>query len=105
MSLKIAAAFIETMRPKQWIKNLLVYAGALFSLKFFDPASLISATAAFFLFCMISGCVYIMNDLLDYKRDLVHPEKRNRPIPSGRLPRSTALILLVVVFVFSFGVS
>ncbi|MCD4655438.1 decaprenyl-phosphate phosphoribosyltransferase [bacterium] len=105
MGMKLLAALIETMRPKQWIKNLLVYAGALFSLKFFDPSSLFRATAAFFLFCMISGCVYIMNDLFDYKRDLVHPEKRNRPIPSGRLPRSVALTALIVIFILSFGIS
>lgn len=98
-------ALIETMRPKQWIKNLLVYAGALFSLKLFDPVSIGRATAAFFLFCMISGCVYIMNDVLDYKRDKVHPEKKKRPIPSGRLPRPVAMGALVVIFLVAFGVS
>lgn len=102
-------ALIETMRPRQWIKNLLVFAGALFSLKFFEWQYLVRSIGAFFTFSAISGCVYIMNDLLDYKRDLVHPEKCNRPIPSGRLPRNVAMTALVVIgslsFLIAFGLS
>ncbi|HPQ39230.1 MAG TPA: decaprenyl-phosphate phosphoribosyltransferase [bacterium] len=105
MNLKTVAALIETMRPKQWIKNLLVYAGVIFSLKFFDLIPLIRSTAAFILFSLISGTVYIMNDLLDYERDLAHPRKKNRPIPSGRLPKSFAKVALVVIAAVSFGAS
>ncbi|MBN1297569.1 decaprenyl-phosphate phosphoribosyltransferase [bacterium] len=105
MSLRMIIALIETMRPKQWIKNLLVYAGVIFSLRFFEPGALLRATAAFILFSLISGSVYIMNDLLDYRRDLAHPQKKMRPIPSGRLPRSAALVYLIVIALASFSAS
>lgn len=95
MILTIIKALIETMRPKQWIKNLLVFAGILFSLRLFHVPSVLRAAAAFVIFCMVSGAVYIMNDLVDYKRDLAHPEKRNRPIASGRLPRRIAILALI----------
>jgi len=85
-------ALIETMRPRQWTKNVLVFAGILFSLQIFHLVPLLKTVAAFFLFCLISGTVYILNDLCDYKRDLVHPEKKLRPIPSGRLPRPFAAL-------------
>ncbi len=99
----IFKALIETMRPRQWIKNLLVFAGVLFSLKLFELDSLLRSTAAFFIFCVVSGAVYIMNDLVDYKRDLAHPEKRNRPIASGRLPRRAALVALIFLTILSFS--
>lgn len=99
----IIKALIETMRPRQWIKNLLVFAGILFSLKLFEPKSILRSTAAFFIFCIVSGAVYIMNDLVDYKRDLAHPEKRNRPIASGRLPRRIAILALVILTALSFS--
>ncbi|MBN1878516.1 decaprenyl-phosphate phosphoribosyltransferase [bacterium] len=101
----VLKALIETMRPKQWIKNLLVFAGVLFSLKFFDLAYLLRSIAAFFIFSAISGSVYIMNDLMDYKRDLAHPEKCSRPIPSGRLSRSNAVIALVILAIVSFSIA
>ncbi len=97
-------ALIETMRPKQWIKNLLVFAGVLFSLKFFEWEYLLRAIAAFWIFSAVSGCVYIMNDLVDYKRDLAHPEKCKRPIASGRLPKYTAMIALVIIGTIAFSV-
>ncbi|MBN1356105.1 decaprenyl-phosphate phosphoribosyltransferase [bacterium] len=78
-------SLIETMRPRQWTKNSLVFAGILFSLKIFHPEALIRTLGAFLLFCLISGSVYILNDILDRGRDRLHPEKRHRPIASGRL--------------------
>jgi 4-hydroxybenzoate polyprenyltransferase len=103
MILIIVKALIETMRPRQWIKNLLIFAGLIFSLKLFDVTSMLRSVAAFFVFCFVSGCVYIMNDLADIKRDLAHPEKCKRPIPSGRLPFRVAVVALIVFASISFA--
>ena len=105
MSKTAIFALIETMRPRQWTKNALVFAGILFSLKIFQIIPLIQSTLAFILFCLISGTVYILNDLCDYKRDLAHPEKRNRPIPSGRLPRSLAMFCGISIGIISVFLS
>ncbi len=102
MIMTIFKALFETMRPKQWIKNLLVFAGLIFSLKLFEISALVRSVGAFFIFCVVSGCVYIMNDMADIKRDLAHPEKCKRPIPSGRLPVRIALLSLVVLALLAF---
>jgi 4-hydroxybenzoate polyprenyltransferase len=78
-------AVIESLRPRQWTKNLFVLAPLVFSKSLFTyPLNLIAVEAAL-LFCLASGCVYIMNDLLDIENDRRHPVKANRPLASGRL--------------------
>ena len=79
-------ALIEALRPKQWTKNLLLFAGILFSQQLDQPPLLIRAAAGFFAFCLLSGSVYLLNDLADTAADRHHPRKRSRPIASGRLP-------------------
>ena len=100
---------ISAMRPRQWTKNFVIFAGILFSLQIFHFNSLIRSVWAFCLFCMTSGTVYILNDILDYERDKIHPEKRNRPIASGLLPKRTAalfdIILAVASLSFGFALS
>ena len=71
---------IVTMRPRQWLKNGLVFVPLFFDGKLTDPASLGRTTAAFVLFCLMSSSVYIMNDLRDIESDKQHPTKRNRPL-------------------------
>lgn len=94
---------IETMRPKQWTKNAFVFAGLVFSLKFFhDPAAVLRTVLAAAIFSAVSGCVYIVNDIIDYDRDRAHPEKRGRPIASGRLGRRAAAAAGVVVLAAAF---
>ncbi len=88
---------ILEMRPKQWTKNAFVFAGILFSLRFFNAYDLAIVAVAAFLFCLTSGSVYIINDLLDYEKDRHHPEKQHRPIASGRLPRHTAALAAMVI--------
>ena len=91
---------IRTMRPKQWTKNVFVFAALVFDKKLLDPLWLSKTTAAFFLFCLISGAVYIINDLVDLSRDKNHPKKRHRPLPSGQIDPTFAAIfagLLCVV--------
>jgi 4-hydroxybenzoate polyprenyltransferase len=91
---------LKTMRPRQWTKNIFVFAPLVFDKQLLILSAFLRTTAGFVLFCMISSAVYIFNDLADIEADREHPEKKNRPIPSGKLPLSTAWvagILLVSV--------
>ena len=90
-------ALARTLRPKQWIKNGFVFAALLFSKKFLDPGSVISAVAAFISFCLVTSAVYILNDLADIEEDRRHPIKSKRPLASGELAKSTAVIALIAV--------
>jgi 4-hydroxybenzoate polyprenyltransferase len=93
-------ALLKTMRPRQWTKNVFIFAALVFDKQLFILDSFLRTLAGFALFCLISSAVYIFNDLADIEVDRQHPEKRNRPIPSGKLPASVALaaaVFLVVV--------
>jgi 4-hydroxybenzoate polyprenyltransferase len=80
-----------SLRPDQWTKNLIVFAALIFAVRLSDPAALALATAAFLIFCALSGAVYLINDVSDREADHGHPLKRLRPIASGALAPSTAL--------------
>ena len=84
------AALLVAMRPSEWIKNLLVFAGLLFSQKLKQGPQVVDATATFVAFCAISSAGYLFNDLLDAPLDRRHPSKRRRPIASGELSPGTA---------------
>ncbi len=92
---------IRSMRPRQWPKNAFVFVALLFDRKFFDPASVLPVVVAFVLLCLMSGAVYLMNDLADIESDRQHPTKRNRPLPSGRLNPRLAGAAAVLLAVFS----
>jgi 4-hydroxybenzoate polyprenyltransferase len=96
-----ARALLVAMRPPEWIKNLLVYAGLLFSQQFDDPGRVLDATLAFVAFCAISSAGYLINDLRDVAFDRQHPEKRHRPIATGTLPERTAVVSAVVLALFA----
>jgi 4-hydroxybenzoate polyprenyltransferase len=83
-------ALLVAMRPQEWIKNLLVFAGLLFSGKLDEGAQVLDATLAFSAFCAISSAGYLFNDLRDVAHDRLHPDKRLRPIASGELPVGVA---------------
>ena len=92
------AGVILSMRPRQWIKNLVVFAALIFAKKWMVLPLVGRAASAFALFCFASGAVYIINDLFDADRDRKHPLKARRPIASkalGVLPAVTAAILLL----------
>jgi 4-hydroxybenzoate polyprenyltransferase len=91
---------VISLRPSQWTKNLLVFAGLLFGIRLFDRASVVNALAAFAVFCVLSGAVYLINDVLDRDSDRRHPLKAKRPIASGALP---VLVALVAASVLVFG--
>ena len=80
-------ALIKTMRPRQWVtKNIFIFAAIVFDKQLFVLDSFLRTLAGFALFCLISSSVYIFNDIADVEADRQHPEKKNRPIPSGKLP-------------------
>lgn len=88
---------IESLRPKQWTKNLILFAGLVFSKSLFQVPLLLKATGGFALFCLLSGAEYLVNDLLDLEQDRAHPLKSKRPLASGRLPVSWAVGAVVVL--------
>lgn len=90
---------IELMRPKQWIKNLFCFAAILFAGKLTDLNLLLINIIAFFAFCGISSCVYIVNDISDIESDRIHKIKRFRPLASGDVSINEAKILLLLLFV------
>lgn len=102
---------LVTMRPKQWTKNVIIFAGLVFSddRLLLHPGSFLKSLAAFAIFCLLSSAVYIMNDLADIEKDRVHPIKRERPLPSGRLrvrvARVGLLALLAVTLPGAFVLS
>ncbi|HOE70936.1 MAG TPA: decaprenyl-phosphate phosphoribosyltransferase [Brevefilum sp.] len=93
---------IKTMRPKQWLKNVFVFAGLVFDRQLLSSASFLITLAAAFLFCLVSSMIYIINDLVDIKFDRQHPVKKHRPLASGALSRRSAVIALVVLGLLTF---
>jgi 4-hydroxybenzoate polyprenyltransferase len=87
----VLGALLASLRPRQWTKNLLVFAGLIFSRGLLEPALVARSVLAFSLFCLLSGGVYLINDVIDAERDRAHPQKRHRPVASGRLPPAVAL--------------
>src|SRR3984893_9773166 len=86
-----AVALLASLRPRQWVKNLFVFAGVIFSQQVLTPLAW-TALGAFAIFCGLSGAIYLFNDVADAERDRLHPSKRLRPIASGELSRTTAVI-------------
>ena len=95
---------LEAMRPRQWLKNLFVFAGLLFTLDAHHPASdYLRVGLAFALFCILSGSVYLLNDVLDAERDRKHEQKCRRPVASGRLSQRSAWNAFVVMMMIGLG--
>ncbi len=86
-----------SLRPEQWTKNLVLFAGLLFGLRLFDPDALVRSGAAFVIFCLLSGVVYLFNDVMDRDADRRHPLKSQRPIASGALSPGAALLAAAVL--------
>ena len=87
----LLVSLLVSLRPGQWTKNLIVFAGLVFSLKLFEPPAIVTAIEAFVIFCALSGIVYLINDVMDRESDRRHPTKCRRPIAAGDLPVSVAL--------------
>ncbi|MBP8952150.1 MAG: decaprenyl-phosphate phosphoribosyltransferase [Armatimonadetes bacterium] len=87
----------KAMRPKQWTKNLLLFAALLFAKEYAQADSVLRVVAAFVLFCILSGTVYLVNDVADLEQDRNHPRKRLRPIASGALSPGIALAAAAIL--------
>src|SRR5262249_21481706 len=92
-------AAIVALRPQEWVKNLLVFAGLLFSAKFKDFDAIVDATITFAGFCAVASAGYLVNDVHDAELDRQHPKKRRRPIAAGELRPSTAIAMAVVLVI------
>ncbi|MBC8172040.1 MAG: decaprenyl-phosphate phosphoribosyltransferase, partial [Anaerolineae bacterium] len=99
-------ALFMTMRPRQWTKNLLfVFPAIIFDGDLFEINALVRVVISFILLCLVSGTVYIINDLVDIESDRQHPRKKNRPLPSGKLPIRLAQTAAVAIPVFAIGIA
>jgi 4-hydroxybenzoate polyprenyltransferase len=96
---------IRLMRPRQWTKNLAVFAGLVFAGRLTEPHLVLIAGAAFVSFCLVSSAMYALNDVLDAERDRQHPIKRDRPVASGRIRPSIALVISAALFVAGVALS
>jgi 4-hydroxybenzoate polyprenyltransferase len=102
----VLVALIKTLRPTQWTKNGFVFVPLIFDIKLFRIEPLSRTLIGFVMLCLISGIVYLINDLVDIEKDRQHPTKRNRPLPSGQLSKSvataTAILIPLIVLPLSF---
>ena len=93
------------MRPKQWTKQVFVFAALVFDRKLTHPTAFLSTVVAAIAFCLVSGAVYLINDLVDIENDRQHPKKRRRPLAAGRLPVRVAQSAIVVIVLVCVPVS
>lgn len=91
--------YLQLLRVSQWIKNLFVFVPLLFSLHLFEKEYLLTSFYAFIIFSLASSFIYIINDVIDLESDAAHPKKKLRPLPSGRIKKSAALILSAILFI------
>lgn len=97
---------IVSLRPHQWTKNLIIFAALVFAKELGNVQHLLISIGAFADFCLLSGAVYLINDVIDYRQDSFHPTKRSRPIASGSLNRTFAMtsgiILYLTALIFAY---
>ncbi|NIM92528.1 MAG: decaprenyl-phosphate phosphoribosyltransferase [Anaerolineales bacterium] len=97
-------ALTRAMRPRQWTKNVFVFAALVFDGQLFEPVPLLRTIAGFILLCLISSAVYLINDIADVERDKEHPTKKNRPIASGELSIRVAAVAAALFAICSLAV-
>ena len=94
-------AVLGILRPRQWTKNLFLFAGLIFSQNLFNPSLFLKVLLAFVVFCLLSGSAYIINDIIDVDEDRKHYIKRNRPLASGRISVRKAVCVFSIVLAAS----
>lgn len=99
--MRILRVLALELRPQQWVKNLACFAGLIFSMQLFDIVALGRSMIGFVAFCLAASAVYVLNDLLDQNRDRSNARTARRPIASGELPLSLALVLLATLAAFA----
>ncbi|MFZ5648390.1 MAG: decaprenyl-phosphate phosphoribosyltransferase [Bacillota bacterium] len=97
--------YLASMRPKQFIKNLFIYVGIIFSGNLLNTGMLLKVTGGFVVFCLLSGGVYLINDIMDIEKDRKHPRKRNRPLPAGLITVKGAAVAAAIVSVVSLALA
>ena len=100
----VGASF-AALRPRQWSKNLLLFAGLVFAAKTGDATRWAEAVGAFAAFCAASSAAYLVNDVRDAPLDRLHPVKRGRPVASGELEPRRALALATALAAFAVGIT
>jgi decaprenyl-phosphate phosphoribosyltransferase len=96
-------AIIKLMRPHQYIKNLFIFLPLFFAMKITDPALLTKAVMAFIAFSLTASAIYTLNDYYDIEEDKQHPKKKNRPLASGDISKSQAIVIMTVLGSIGFG--
>lgn len=92
---------LKAMRPRQWGKNIFIFVALVFSKNVFNVEMFLTALSAFFIFCFLSGGIYIFNDIIDKEKDRLHPLKSKRPIASGELSENNAYIFMFFLIIIS----
>ena len=99
----LTADLVTSLRPDQWTKNLIVFAGLVFGGQLMEPTSVFKAAGAFGAFCALSSAMYLVNDLGDRSADRLHPVKAKRPIAAGRISSGVAMGAVVVLLALGLG--
>lgn len=99
---KLLYNILRLLRPRQWTKNLAVFAAITFTGHLFDEGGFQKVLLAFLVFCALSSAIYIVNDIFDIEKDKLHPFKRFRPLAHGDVPIYIAIIILILLIVTSF---
>ena len=103
--IKLAYNLLRLVRPRQWVKNLAIFAAITFTGELFDPPIVLKVLLGFFVFCGLASATYIINDIFDVKKDRLHPFKKFRPIANGDVPIPFAVILAVFLIIGSLAVA
>jgi 4-hydroxybenzoate polyprenyltransferase len=98
-------ALVRSLRPQQWLKNLLVFAPPVLAHNFLDPTVLLRSALAFLSFSLLASGGYLLNDILDMEADRAHPVKRHRPLASGELRVRTGAVAIPVLFLLSVALA
>lgn len=96
---------LTLLRPRQWVKNLFLFAPLIFSKHLFEEGYLLSAGWGFLLFCLLSSGVYVINDIFDREADRNHPVKRNRPIAAGHVSVRAGAVIASIVIALAAGIA
>ena len=100
-AMRFTRALSLSLRPHQWVKNLLVFGGLVFSRSMSDPVAVLHSVHAFLLFCFAASSIYLLNDVNDIEEDRQHPTKRLRPVAAGMISRGTAIGVMLFLAIGS----